>query len=113
MWLRIAEKYPLGYVDEYLAYYRRHDNHLSGNAEKMMNAEKLILECFAHTPQYKDAVLRWHEKWFHHYASKKDLASRTRALLLGRELILQHRWSITVLKGWARWLWSAACAVKG
>jgi alpha-1,3-rhamnosyltransferase len=112
MWLRIAEKYPVGYVDEYLAYYRRHENHLSGKADKMMTAEKLILEHFAHTPEYKGAVLRWHEKWFHHYASHRDLASRTRALQLGRELMLQHRWSITVLKGWARWLWSATCAVK-
>jgi len=110
MWLRIAEQYPVGYVDEYLAYYRRHDNHLSGKADKMMAAEKTILECFAHTPDYEVAVLKWHEKWFHHYAGKRDPASRTRAFQLGRELVQQNRWSVTVLKGWARWLWSVSLA---
>lgn len=111
MWLRIAEQYPVGYVNEYLAYYRRHDNHLSGKADKMMSAEKSILECFAHTPEYPEAVLRWREKWFNYYASQPDPASRTQALGLGRELLSQHRWSATVLKGWARWLWSTARAV--
>jgi alpha-1,3-rhamnosyltransferase len=111
MWLRIAEQYPVGYVDEYLAYYRRHDNHLSGKADKMMAAEKSILACFSHTPEYPEAVLRWREKWFNYYASQPDAASRTQALGLGRELLSQHRWSTTVFKGWVRWLWSAARAV--
>jgi alpha-1,3-rhamnosyltransferase len=111
MWLRIAEQYPVGYVDEYLAYYRRHDNHLSGKADKMMAAEKSILDCFTYAPEYKEAVLRWHEKWFHYFASQQDPASRAQALVLGRELLLQQRWSATFFKGWARWLWSITRAV--
>lgn len=111
MWLRIAEQYPVGYVDEYLAYYRRHDNHLSGKANKMMAAEKSILDCFAHTPAYPEAVLRWREKWFNYYASQPDPSSRKQALGLGRELLSQQRWSATVIKGWVRWLWTATRAV--
>lgn len=108
MWLRIAKQYPVGYLDEYLAYYRRHDNHLSGKADKMMAAEKSILDCFVHTLEYPEAVLRWREKWFNHYAIQSDPVSRTQALGLGRELLSQHRWSTAVIKGWVRWLWSAA-----
>lgn len=98
-------------MDESLAYYRRHDNHLSGKADKMMAAEKSILECFAYTPEYPEAVLRWREKWFNYYASQPDPASRKRALELGRELLSLHRWSATVFKGWVRLLWSAARVV--
>ena len=112
MWLRIAEKFPVGHVDEYLAYYRRHDNHLSGKADKMMVAEKSILDCFTYAPDYTEAVLRWHEKWFNYFASQQDPASRAQALVLGRELLLQQRWSSPFFKGWARWLWTATRAVS-
>lgn len=104
MWLRIAEKYPVGYVDEYLAYYRRHDNHLSSKAAKMMEAQKSILEFFTYTKEYPEAVSRWRERWFKYYASQSDSVSRTQALRLGRELLSQHRWSFNVFEGWARWL---------
>ncbi len=102
MWLSIAEHHPIGFVDEFLAYYRRHDNHLTGNSEKMEMAERQILECFAHSEHFEEAVLRWREKWFNHYASSRRLDDRRRALERGRSLLRDRCFSPRCLKGWAR-----------
>lgn len=44
MWLKIANKYPVGYMDEYLGYYRNHGSNSSKNPEKMLDAIFAILE---------------------------------------------------------------------
>jgi glycosyltransferase involved in cell wall biosynthesis len=36
MWLRIAQKFPIGYLDEPLAFYRRHDSNISNNTGFML-----------------------------------------------------------------------------
>lgn len=97
MWLRIAEQYPVAYVDEYLAYYRRHDNHLSGKADKMMAAEKSILDYFSYRQEQPEAVFRWREKWFSYFCGQMDGTSRILAFKLGFELICRRRWNRLVL----------------
>jgi alpha-1,3-rhamnosyltransferase len=111
MWLRIAERYSLGYVGEYLAYYRRHGSNMSGNVDKMMISEKSILDFFNHSPEYPIAILRWREKWFNYYATQLDPASRLKAFTLGFEILSHHHWSVRVLKGWVRWFWSSIRAI--
>jgi alpha-1,3-rhamnosyltransferase len=111
MWLRIAEKYPLGYVDEYLAYYRRHGSNMSGNVDKMMASEKSILDCFNDSAEYPRAIVRWREKWFNYHAAQLDPASRSKAFRLGCEILSHHHWSVRVLIGWCRWFWSTTRAI--
>lgn len=43
MWLRIVYKYKIGYVDNYLAYYRLHSNNCSSNTLKMHLAKVTII----------------------------------------------------------------------
>jgi alpha-1,3-rhamnosyltransferase len=107
MWLSIAERYPIGFVDEYLAYYRRHDNHLTGNADRMMAGEKQILDHFAHAPDYSEAVMRWRVKWFRYHAAQRDPALRATAIRLGVDLLRDRRLTASVAKGWGRFAISA------
>lgn len=102
MWLSIAAHHPIGYLDEYLSYYRRHDNHLSGQIRKMMAGEKAILDCFTSSPEYPEAVMRWREKWFRHHAAQDDPILRAEALRMGKGLLRDRRLTAAVLKGWAR-----------
>lgn len=52
--LKISEKYPIGYIDEYLLYYRYETNSASKTL-KIMNSQKLILNLYRIHPQYKKA----------------------------------------------------------
>ncbi|TFF35523.1 glycosyltransferase family 2 protein [Mucilaginibacter psychrotolerans] len=60
MWLRIADKYSFGFVDEYVAYYRLHNSNISGNYGKMIASKKYIVNKWRGHKCYKrayDAVL--------------------------------------------------------
>ena len=64
MWLRIAQKYQIGYLDEYLAYYRQHDTNMSKNVFEMYLAQKQIFEKHK-TSEFYDEIMRRHKKtWF-------------------------------------------------
>lgn len=108
MWLKIAERYPIGYLDESLAYYRRHDNHLTGNPEMMMAGEKEILDQFSSSEHYTEAAMRWRERWFQHWASLPGGPSIKKAFAIGKELWFNRRWSLAALLGWLRLLWACA-----
>jgi alpha-1,3-rhamnosyltransferase len=43
MWLIISEKFQIGFLDEYLAYYRNHNTNISSNALKMYEAKQIII----------------------------------------------------------------------
>ena len=105
MWLEIAKTHPIGYVDEFLAYYRRHDNHLTGNPEKMRAAEREIIELHCEHPAYLQAVSNWREKWFGFYARSPKAAHRATAKALGLDLLKQQRPTLATLKSWLRWAW--------
>lgn len=64
MWLRIAEKYQVGYVDEYLAYYRRHDTNISKQAFKMYEAEKKILDKYQDYENFERVIGYKKVLWF-------------------------------------------------
>lgn len=64
LWLQIAKNHQIGFVDEYLAYYRKHDNHLSGNLLKMQNAEEQIVNQYKESEYYKEAINEWNLRWF-------------------------------------------------
>lgn len=56
MWLRIAKKYKIGYVNEYLAYYRQHETNISNKISEMFESEKQILEKYKDSIFFKEAI---------------------------------------------------------
>lgn len=69
IWLSIAEKYQYLYCDKYLAQYRRHTNHLSGDLLKMINSELSILDKYKGNTFYADAMKCWNLRWFYNCSS--------------------------------------------
>lgn len=65
MWLRIAEKYEIGYMDDYLAYYRQHDTNISKQSLKMYKAQKNILAKWKQHKDYLKILEIWENKWFY------------------------------------------------
>jgi len=70
--LRIADKFPIGYIDEYLFYYRFDKS----GPSKMLNfktirSHKDSIELFKHRPEYSKALKAWHFRNFQWYAPFK------------------------------------------
>lgn len=55
MWLRIADKYPFAFVDEFIAYYRIHGTNISSNYPKMIEAKKRLIGKWRKHPLYSKA----------------------------------------------------------
>lgn len=65
MWLQIAEKHQIGFVDEYTAFYRTDNiNSLSANYLKMQEAEYQIISKYTSKKIYPKAISSWNIQWF-------------------------------------------------
>ena len=64
MWLRIAQKYQIGFIDEFFTYYRMHDTNISKETFKMYEAEKKILEKYINNKHYKKVIDKHKVMWF-------------------------------------------------
>ena len=64
MWLRIAKKYQIGYLDEYLAYYRIHETNMSKEGFKMYEAKLSALKKWESLSHYNNIMKIWEIKWF-------------------------------------------------
>lgn len=64
MWLRISNKYQVGYLDAYLAYYRKHETNISHQTLKMYESKKLILNKWKYYSNYENALLKNKLIWF-------------------------------------------------
>lgn len=69
IWLSIAENYQFLYCNKVLAFYRRHENHLSGNLVKMLESEAAIIGHYSDRSGYGSAIKRWNLKWFYSCAA--------------------------------------------
>lgn len=56
MWLRLAQKFPLGYLDFTAAYYRKHSNNSHGNYKVSYQQKELVLEKYKSDDLYQTAV---------------------------------------------------------
>ncbi len=65
MWLQVAFKNKIGFVDEYLGCYRKHNNHLSKNLLKMQESEEKIISQYKSYVHYDEAINEWNLRWFH------------------------------------------------
>lgn len=76
--LRIAEKYSIGFLDEYLSYYRVNNRIPS----KVLNFKSVYshrdsIDLFKHRPEYSEAIKAWHFrnfKWYAPFRMGKKLA---------------------------------------
>ena len=64
MWLRIAEKYKIGFIDEYLAYYRIHETNISKNFYQIIQAEEKILRKYEKNKYFRKALNKRKASWF-------------------------------------------------
>lgn len=63
LWLKISKNHKFGFIDEYLACYRIHNNHLSSNLFKMQNAEYEIISKYSNEPIFDEALRKWNIRW--------------------------------------------------
>jgi alpha-1,3-rhamnosyltransferase len=68
LWLQVAKDHNIGFVDEYLTYYRIHNNHLSSNLFKMQRSEFEILSRYKNENIYFTALNNWNIRWFGSFA---------------------------------------------
>lgn len=99
LWLKIAYKYKIGFVNEYLARYRKHDNYMSGNILKMISSEKRIIDKYKSHSTYHIARDAWNLKWFRALAgvNKKEALKYLRVLNY-KKMLLQKVFWISIIK---------------
>jgi glycosyltransferase involved in cell wall biosynthesis len=68
MWLRIADKYEIGYLDEYLGYYRTHERNISKQKLKMYEGQKTILDKWINKERFKFYLSKQKLKWLNFLA---------------------------------------------
>lgn len=56
MWLKLAEKYPFYFIDDFLGYYRLHQNNMSKKILWMIEEKQKILDLWKDEPIYNDAL---------------------------------------------------------
>ncbi len=69
IYLRIADKYQVGFQNEYFVYYRTHDTNISKQRAKIFESQKNILDKWKTSPYYKKAMILWRLKWYRIHAS--------------------------------------------
>jgi glycosyltransferase involved in cell wall biosynthesis len=75
LWLQIARDHPIGFVDEFLAFYRVHSNHQTSNPDRMQKSEEEILERFRDSEFYPEAINAWNIRWFNALVERDRLAA--------------------------------------
>ncbi len=64
LWLKISKKYQVGYLDEFLTYYRLHESNVSSNLVKMVKEVERILDEWKSDSLYNKAISKWYYRWF-------------------------------------------------
>jgi glycosyltransferase involved in cell wall biosynthesis len=98
MWLRLADKFPFGYLEEIVAYYRCHEGGTYRNPAKdftMMSSEDQIIDKWAGRPGYRIARRKFNLRWF----AKHALAKRASAVRFG----LSSLPSVASKRYWRAW----------
>ncbi len=71
MWLRIAKQYQIGFIDEYLAYYRLHESNIHYDYDKMRLFALEVIKSWKNENLYKQALTRHYASWFCKLAGKE------------------------------------------
>jgi glycosyltransferase involved in cell wall biosynthesis len=81
MWLKISQKYPIGFVDEFLVSYRIHGNNMSSNLLKMIQQTELILDSFNIDKKTQKSLNKSYYRWFCDL-SKTDFLDETKKYMI-------------------------------
>ena len=68
MWLKITNKYEIGFINEYLALYREHETNISKQTWKMYQAKFTTLNKWKEQKIYPKASLLWKLYWFNMFS---------------------------------------------
>ncbi|MGP1561262.1 MAG: glycosyltransferase family 2 protein [Helicobacteraceae bacterium] len=74
LWLKIAKKYQIGFLDEALCFYRDHGVSLSKNHSFMINRVHQTYELFANEPCVQKKLRRVYPLWFRILSKTPDKA---------------------------------------
>jgi hypothetical protein len=94
--LLIASKYSIGFLDDYLYYYRVHEND-SKKSKKIIDSQKDIIDLYKKHPLYKKAVNNWKLR-------KIDTLSRYSSFKFETFLSLISYFPISDKRYWKSWL---------
>jgi|SaaInl8_150m_RNA_FD_contig_111_5258_length_15109_multi_10_in_0_out_0_16 alpha-1,3-rhamnosyltransferase len=64
MWLRIANKYQIGFINNYLAYYRKHETNISNQIFNMYESQKIIVYKWNNIVNFGKFEKSWQLRWF-------------------------------------------------
>lgn len=64
LWLVLAERYPIAFVDAVVTRYRLHPENMSGNPETFYKGTQKILEDWRHYPACRRALSYRYRRWF-------------------------------------------------
>lgn len=64
LWLKISQKYQIGFVDEFLVNYRIHGNNMSSNLVKMIKQTELVLDSFNIDKKTQKSLDKMYYRWF-------------------------------------------------
>lgn len=64
LWLRLSQKYEIGYIDEFFTFYRMHGSNGSRQIFKMYEAEKQILDKYRFHKSYNEVIDHHKLNWF-------------------------------------------------
>jgi alpha-1,3-rhamnosyltransferase len=70
LWLSVAKKHKIGFVDDFLASYRIHDNHLASDLIKMQQAELRIISRYENEEVFPAALNEWNLRWLNLFAQR-------------------------------------------
>jgi len=72
LWLKISQKYPIGYINKNLTFYRLHQNNVSGDIIKMITEVEKILADYKNVPEYKNVMNKNYLRWFADLSKTKN-----------------------------------------
>ncbi len=64
MWLKISSKFQIGFIDDYLTYYRVHDSNFHKNLELLLDQQAIIYREYRNHKLYKKALNNWNYRCF-------------------------------------------------
>jgi alpha-1,3-rhamnosyltransferase len=102
MWLKISEFYPIGFIDDYLAYYRMHTGNTYTKTELMLDAEEKILNQFQHHQNFQELYEAWNLDKFNRF-SKTNKKIALSFMLKSKELFFTKRFLHALFKLIFKW----------
>lgn len=82
LWLKIAHKNKILFLDEYLVKYRTHDNNLSNDLLKTITNVEKILDTWKKEKEYNKVIKSFYRKSFYELAKRNEFKSEAKIYML-------------------------------